>query len=565
MWLRHLAVLALLFGTPLAAATPADSVVGAAKSEAESAGVPVVVPCLTVDVEVTSVLAVERRHVNETVPAGCDHPALRFNYTASNQMLRAAGELTLTTKRESDGSGGEGGGRKDFIRFPNFNMVRSTPRSTTAGPAGIEERGLSPEEEANRTYGLYANFRVAWDFSGCDAPTGRAVVAVDAASLADANATEVRPDTAAWRDLCLLAHQPGNEVAFAAQFLAALLSQAPPVGGIDLPALVRGLETVAAAQPSVDSPPAPALPSAGLAAPRGPGAPSVSAEKEPTQGVVGEVDTRAATTPAGGAAAIGSRALVCAVEECVRAGADAAVGVPAARGPAARARGEDAPASASAVTGIHAASAAPAGEAVPGRPEAGTGESERRTDPEAPLDRTARVQGLLLPAQSLSRVDAGIAIGVSVAFGLVALLAVALYQRIAKPAALDHPQRAALYAACAKRSVTAGEAAQIVGLTRKTAEYHLLYLARLGLLREERTAVGVRRFAQSAVAKAPREEPLGDRILECLRVDSGRDTSDLAGALGVTRTRIDRAAKVLLLAGVVTSRIEKGARRFYLG
>lgn len=142
-------------------------------------------------------------------------------------------------------------------------------------------------------------------------------------------------------------------------------------------------------------------------------------------------------------------------------------------------------------------------------------------------------------------------------------VAAALYQRLRRAKALEHPARAALHAACAAREETgtAGELARATGLERKTAEYHLGYLARLGLLRAIEGPP--RRYATHAAASAGAPEPLDARLLAALDARPGLSAPALAAHLGETRARIDRRAKALVVEGALEARREKGARRFY--
>ncbi|HET6405296.1 MAG TPA: helix-turn-helix domain-containing protein [Candidatus Thermoplasmatota archaeon] len=159
----------------------------------------------------------------------------------------------------------------------------------------------------------------------------------------------------------------------------------------------------------------------------------------------------------------------------------------------------------------------------------------------------------------------GAPIALAVAAALVAA-ALALYQRIRRPAALDHPGRRALHEACVAlgRAATAGELAARVGQERKTAEYHLLYLARLGLVRVDEAPDAPRRFAAPTAPAAPREAPLDERLLAALAGrEAGLTARELCEAVGVTRTRAERRLRALALAGRVEARRGDGARRYH--
>lgn len=154
-------------------------------------------------------------------------------------------------------------------------------------------------------------------------------------------------------------------------------------------------------------------------------------------------------------------------------------------------------------------------------------------------------------------------LGIAVASLLA--VALALYQRVRRHAALDHPARRALHEACAAlgRPASAGELGTVAGLARKTAEYHLLYLARLGLLRLDAAADGVRRFALPTVPPRVPEASLDERLMQLLALDGGPTARELASRLGVSRSSVERRLRELVLEGTVEAR-KNGARRYYL-
>lgn len=137
--------------------------------------------------------------------------------------------------------------------------------------------------------------------------------------------------------------------------------------------------------------------------------------------------------------------------------------------------------------------------------------------------------------------------------------------RIERPAALAHPARGLLHQACVASSfpATAGELGARVGIARKTAEYHLRYLARLGLVHEQGLADGRRVFSSAAVRAAPRVDPASAALMVAVRARPGASLTELGAALGLARGRIERRAIELLRAGRLESRIESGTRRLF--
>ncbi|MGQ0536373.1 MAG: helix-turn-helix domain-containing protein, partial [Methanobacteriota archaeon] len=150
---------------------------------------------------------------------------------------------------------------------------------------------------------------------------------------------------------------------------------------------------------------------------------------------------------------------------------------------------------------------------------------------------------------------------------LVGLLAAALYSRISRSTVLDHPARAALYAAATRREAgaTSTELAVDAGIDRKTAQYHLVYLVRLGLLRERTCPDGPRRFLAPAARSPPEESPaLADLVLGIVALRPGIATAEIARVLSATPTRIERRVKDLLLAGRLSTRVDGGVRRLFV-
>jgi predicted transcriptional regulator len=114
------------------------------------------------------------------------------------------------------------------------------------------------------------------------------------------------------------------------------------------------------------------------------------------------------------------------------------------------------------------------------------------------------------------------------------------------------------------RGATAGELATVVGMGRKTAEYHLHYLVRVGQLRIDRVAGAPKRFALHSVARpSPEPLPLGASVLARIHGRPGASATEIAQELGVPRLRVDGHVKDLLVDGRVTSRVEAGRRRLY--
>jgi DNA-binding MarR family transcriptional regulator len=154
------------------------------------------------------------------------------------------------------------------------------------------------------------------------------------------------------------------------------------------------------------------------------------------------------------------------------------------------------------------------------------------------------------------------------AVAVAALIGMALYQRLSKPRALDHPVRQAAYRACVgmEKGGTAQEIAAQVGVSRKAAEYHLVYLVRLGFLQEIRSQEGPRRFATPLAALRPeaRASP-AERVIACVRANPGIRATQLAKMLAMHRTKADRHVKELLIDGLIESEGLDGVRRLFPG
>lgn len=124
------------------------------------------------------------------------------------------------------------------------------------------------------------------------------------------------------------------------------------------------------------------------------------------------------------------------------------------------------------------------------------------------------------------------------------------------------PRRALVHAglASAGGARSAGELARALGMERKTAEYHLHCLVRLGLVRMERGTDGIRRFCLPKVETGP---DLRDLVLARIRAQPGLSTGELGRALGVSHTRVDRRVKDLILQGLAESTPLDGTRRIF--
>lgn len=182
--------------------------------------------------------------------------------------------------------------------------------------------------------------------------------------------------------------------------------------------------------------------------------------------------------------------------------------------------------------------------------------------------RVATARATAPPAAHAWRVAVGVAAAGTATGIALALAAIAMYQRVSRPRALAHPARAALHDALRARECSArvSELAREAGLTPKTAEYHLNYLARLGIVREVRVTDEPRRFCLPGRADADAPTPRSDleaRVVDAVAREPGTTAAAIARALGVTRPRVERRVMELLLAGRLRARVDAGARRLY--
>jgi hypothetical protein len=76
----------------------------------------------------------------------------------------------------------------------------------------------------------------------------------------------------------------------------------------------------------------------------------------------------------------------------------------------------------------------------------------------------------------------------------------------------------------------------------------------------EETETGARLFASP---KAPCAPSLGDALVDLARARPGLSMAEAAGALGVSRAKLDRRAKDLVLQRRLESRVEAGVRRLF--
>lgn len=166
------------------------------------------------------------------------------------------------------------------------------------------------------------------------------------------------------------------------------------------------------------------------------------------------------------------------------------------------------------------------------------------------------------------RIREGIAAGrieteQAVVAGLVLLAAgVALYQRITPARSTEHETRALIRKLLTDRpdGATAGEVGRLLDMNRKTAEYHLTYLARLGTLRTGLDEHGARLYSLKAI---PARRTLVERMLLLVRERPGLSVPQAAEALGVSRSSADRYAKALVVSGALESRLVGGERKLY--
>ena len=151
---------------------------------------------------------------------------------------------------------------------------------------------------------------------------------------------------------------------------------------------------------------------------------------------------------------------------------------------------------------------------------------------------------------------------VVVAGFLLLALGVALYQRITPDRSIQHETRAAIHQILTERAegATAGDVGRLLGMNRKTAEYHLNYLARLGTVRTGLDESGARLYSLRTI---PERKSLVERMLLLVRQRPGLSIPEYAGLLGVSRSSADRHAKALVVQGTLESRLVEGERRLY--
>lgn len=152
---------------------------------------------------------------------------------------------------------------------------------------------------------------------------------------------------------------------------------------------------------------------------------------------------------------------------------------------------------------------------------------------------------------------------VAASFAL-SVAAALLYQRLAPHEALRHDGRRRVFEAvrAADAGATAPDVARALSMPRKTAEYHLVYLTRAGMLREHARAGDARRWTTAAARPAPTPDEL---LVGLVRENPGVSTARLAELARMTRTRVDRRAKELVLRGAIHARAVEGERRFFFG
>lgn len=157
------------------------------------------------------------------------------------------------------------------------------------------------------------------------------------------------------------------------------------------------------------------------------------------------------------------------------------------------------------------------------------------------------------------------AAGVATGVAALVLLGIALYQRIARPAALAHPLRAALFEACRARghAATSGQLALDVGAERKTVEYHLRYLARLQLLAIDLRPSGIALFRTPETRPGGAPDPVDDAIARFVRTNPGAGARGIAEALGMTRPRVERHLRALSTSGALEARASPDGRAWF--
>ena len=161
----------------------------------------------------------------------------------------------------------------------------------------------------------------------------------------------------------------------------------------------------------------------------------------------------------------------------------------------------------------------------------------------------------------ISRTDVQVERAAVAAFALLAA-GFALYQRFTPDRSIEHECRARIYQLLTghPEGATAGEVARLLGINRKTAEYHLNYLKRLGRLRTGSDESGARLYGLKAI---PERKPLVERLLLLVRQRPGLSVQEAADALGVCRSSADRHAKALVVQGTLESRLVQGERRLF--
>lgn len=146
---------------------------------------------------------------------------------------------------------------------------------------------------------------------------------------------------------------------------------------------------------------------------------------------------------------------------------------------------------------------------------------------------------------------------------LLGFLGIALYQRFTPAAGAQHERRALLLNTLMgiPEGATAGDLGRLLGMNRKTVDYHLTYLVRLGKIRESIDETGARRYSLRAL---PERKPLVERTLEVVRTRPGLSVLELSETLGVSRSAADRHTKALVIQGVLESRLVDGERRLFM-
>lgn len=523
-------------------------------------------PCVSMNVTIERPVG-EPFHAEQPRPPVCRASEMHVEYRATPFGGRGAVELAFDSENVSD------------LQVTSQSLdVRPLPTSPLRAllwllPGGRAEPLPEPPAPLPRQrVVVHVAFEVAW---GGDCRDARGTFA------ARVNGEMVQQDAPAglFHDLCVLSTSPDATLALRAAAMAAGVASAL-VPDVQLPpfaALAEQLSRLFPAMPN--APQAPATPDAPSApdAPRAPDAPAAPDAPEPSPPTVegAEVDPHPPTDE--GERAAGDATLTLLGAGPLAEGEWSA----AASAPVARASAQGAAQVAPPIDGLWASAplAWPDGADAP-EPDPTPAPREGWAAPGAPPPApqpgasggAAPEPGPRLVVASGSGA-AGVAdeppllAGVAAAAGAVLLLAAfALYQRITRANALKHEGRAALLRACQAQpcGATSGELAAATGMQRKTAEYHLRYLARLGLLRVDRAPDGPRRYALPTAARPEAQAASLDAcVLARIREQPGASTGDLARDLGVDRRRVDRRVKDLLLGGLIESRVERGTRRLY--